>query len=62
LRELEKATISGKKKGSAEQTQTAMFYQKVSDCIAKKGIGVKEMITKYIERGAKVSDQTGENR
>jgi Rod binding domain-containing protein len=61
LKELEKAMPSIKK-SYAEQTQMSLFYEKVSDVLAKKGIGIKEMIAKYTERGAKVLDKNGENR
>jgi Rod binding domain-containing protein len=61
LKELEKAMHSTKK-SYAEQTQLSLFYEKVGDVLAKKGIGIKEMIAKYAERGAKAFDQNGENR
>jgi Rod binding domain-containing protein len=61
LKELEKATYSTKK-SYAEQTQMSLFYEKVGEVMAKKGIGIKEMIAKYAERGAKVLDENGENR
>jgi Rod binding domain-containing protein len=60
LKELEKATNISKK-GCAEQTQMSLFYEKIADVVAKKGIGIKEMITKYAERGAKVFHGKGEN-
>jgi Rod binding domain-containing protein len=53
LKEIEKAAHSAKK-SYAEQTQMSLFYEKVADVLAKKGIGIREMITKYTERGAKV--------
>src|SRR5512135_3369853 len=53
LKELEKATCSTKK-SYAEQTQMSLFYEKVADVLAQKGIGIKEIIAKYAERGAKV--------
>jgi Rod binding domain-containing protein len=39
--------------------QMSMFYEKVADYLAKKGLGVKEVIAKYAERGAKVSEMNG---
>jgi Rod binding domain-containing protein len=59
LKEFDRA-MSITKKGYAEQMQMSMFYEKVGDFLAKKGIGVKEVIAKYAERGAKVSDVNGE--
>jgi Rod binding domain-containing protein len=61
LKEFEKAMHSTKK-SCAEQTQMSLFYEKVGDFLAKKGIGIKDMIAKYAERGVKVSDDKGENR
>ncbi len=54
LKEFEK-TVHHSKKGYAEQTHMSLVYEKVGDYLAKKGIGIKEMLTKYAERGAKVS-------
>jgi len=48
------------KKSFAEETQMSLFYEKVADIIAKRGIGLKEMLSRYMERGAKVSDKNGE--
>lgn len=50
------------KKSYAEQTQMSLFYEKIGDFVAKKGIGIKDMIAKYVERGAKVLDGNGENK
>jgi|WetSurMetagenome_2_1015567.scaffolds.fasta_scaffold43288_3 Rod binding domain-containing protein len=61
LKEFEKATHSTKK-SYAEQTQMSLFYEKVGDVLAKKGIGIRDMIAKYTERSVKVSDDKGENR
>lgn len=60
LKELDKA-MRITKRSFAEETQMSIFYEKVGDFMAKKGIGIKEMLTKYIERGAKVSPRKGEN-
>jgi Rod binding domain-containing protein len=48
------------KKSYAEDAEMSIFYEKVGDLLAKKGIGIKEMIVRYAERGAKVSDMNGE--
>jgi len=61
LQEFAKATQMTKK-SFAEETQTSLFYEKVADIMAKKGIGLKEMLLKYTERGAKVSGKNGENK
>lgn len=61
LREFGKA-IQSTKKSCAEETQMSLFYEKVGDALAKKGIGIKEMITRYAERGVKVFHGNGENR
>jgi Rod binding domain-containing protein len=60
LKELDKATHITKR-GFAEETQMSIFYEKVGEFMAKKGIGIKDMLMKYIERGAKVSPKKGEN-
>jgi Rod binding domain-containing protein len=61
LKELDKATHITKK-SYAEETQKSIFYEKVAEFMAKKGIGIKETIMKYLERGgAKVSGKNGEN-
>ena len=61
LQEFAKATQMTKK-SYAEETQTSLFYEKVSEIMAKRGIGLKEMLLRYTERGAKVSGGNGENR
>jgi len=60
LQEFAKATQMTKK-SFAEETQSSLFYEKVADIMAKKGIGFKEMLLRYTERGAKVSGKIGEN-
>lgn len=59
LKELDKA-MRITKRSFAEETQMSIFYEKVGDFMAKKGIGIKEMLVKYVERGAKVSPKKGE--
>ena len=61
LQEFAKATQMTKK-SYAEETQMSLFYEKVADIMAKKGIGLKEMLSRYAERGAKVSGKNGENK
>jgi Rod binding domain-containing protein len=61
LKECEKS-VSAAKKSYAEQTQISLFYEKVADALAKKGMGVKEILSKYLERAAKVSGKSVENR
>ena len=59
LKEVQRAT-SLTKKSYAEQMQMSIFYEKVADSLARKGIGIKDMIARYAERGPKVSDMNGE--
>ncbi len=59
LKELERTTHLTKK-SYGEQTSMSIFYEKVGDFLAKKGIGLKEMVTKYAERGAKVFAKSGD--
>jgi len=61
LQEFAKATQMTKK-SYAEETQMSLFYEKVGDIMAKRGIGLKEMLSRYAERGAKVSGKNGEKR
>ncbi len=61
LQEFAKATHLTKK-SYAEETQMSLFYEKVGDIMAKKGIGLKEMLSKYADRGAKVSGENGEKK
>jgi Rod binding domain-containing protein len=61
LKELEKVTHVSKK-SQIEQTYMSVVYEKVAECLAKKGIGIKEMLNKYNERtNVKVSDPKGDN-
>lgn len=61
LKEFEKTIHSTTKKSYAEETQMSLFYEKIGDFMAKKGIGIKEMIVRYAERGTKVFHGNGEN-
>ena len=63
LNQLQKTTGSSEK-SYAEQTYFSMFNQKVAEFVAKKGIGVKDVLMRYLERGqsSKVSGGTADNR
>jgi Rod binding domain-containing protein len=61
LKEFGKA-MNVTKKSYAEQTQMSLFYEKIGEFVAKKGIGIKDMIARYTERGAKVLHGNGEKR
>lgn len=51
LKELDKATKLSEK-GYMEETYMSVIYDKVSQFLAKnKGIGIKEMLMRYSERG-----------
>jgi Rod binding domain-containing protein len=41
-------TAQVRKKGYMEETYMAMVNQQVGECLARKGIGIKEMILKYL--------------
>ena len=49
LKEMGKASQLTKK-GYAEETEMSIFYEKVGDYLAKRGIGIKEAIMKYLTR------------
>jgi Rod binding domain-containing protein len=63
LNQLQKTTGSSEK-SYAEQTYFSMFHEKVAEFAAKKGIGVKEILMRYMERvqSAKVSEGKADNR
>lgn len=59
LKELDKTTKL-KEKGYMEETYMSIVYEKVSQFLAKnKGIGIKEMLMRYTERGGLSSDENG---
>jgi Rod binding domain-containing protein len=61
LKEMEKNTHQNKK-GYMEQTYMSVVYEKVADHLAKKGLGIKDMLMKYLERAdAKVLRPKGDN-
>ncbi len=63
LNQLQKTTGSTGK-SYAEQTYFSMFHEKVAEFVAKKGIGIKDVLMRYLERGqhAKVPAETADNR
>lgn len=62
LNELQKTTDLSEK-SSAEQTYFSMLNEKVAEVVAKKGIGVKDMLLRYLQGGKnpKVLDGTADN-
>ena len=62
LKEMDKATHITKK-SFMKETYSSITYEKLGEYAAKKGIGIKDMLLKYMERGgeAKVSNETGDN-
>ena len=62
LNQLQKATGSSQK-SYAEQTYFSMFHEKVAEFVAKKGIGIKDVLMRYLERqeSSKVSAGTADN-
>ena len=50
-------------KSYTQETEMSIFYEKAADYMAKKGIGIKEVITKYLTRNdAKVFSGNGEHK
>lgn len=61
MKELGKTT-QGTKKSYSEQTYMSMMYEKIGDCLSKKGLGIKDMLIKYAEdRNIKVLKEKGDN-
>jgi Rod binding domain-containing protein len=61
MKELEKTTQSSKK-NYTEQTFKSIMYEKMGDCLSKKGLGIKDMIIKCKEdRNIKVLKEKGDN-
>jgi len=60
LKELEK-TVQSSKKSHTEQTYMSLVYEKVGDFMAKKGIGIKEMLVENMEKKAKVLEKKSDN-
>ncbi len=62
LKEMGK-TASFTQKSYTEETEMSIFYEKASEFMAKKGIGIKEVITRYLTRNdAKVFSGNGEHK
>jgi Rod binding domain-containing protein len=51
-------------KSQAEQTFFSMFNEKIGEVLAKKGIGITDILMRYVEhaQNAKVSGEKGDNR
>ncbi len=49
LNQLQK-TVSSSEKGFAEQTYFSMLNQRVAEVAAKRGIGIKDMLMRYVGR------------
>ena len=61
MKELEKTTHSSKK-NYTEQTYMSIMYEKMGDFLSKKGLGVKDMLVKYMDnRNIKVIKEKGDN-
>lgn len=63
LKELGKTTQLAKK-SYREETYNSIMYEKLGECLAKKGVGIKEMLMKYMERTetSKVLEESGDNK
>ncbi len=57
LKELQKTTLSSEK-SYAEQTYFSMFHEKVAEFVAKKGIGIKDKLMRYLEHNHKAQINT----
>ena len=61
LKDLQKFT-GASEKGFMEQTYHSILNEKMADFLANKGIGIKELLMRYMEQGnAKVSDTGADN-
>jgi len=60
LKEMEKTTNSSNK-SYMKQTYMSIMYEKVGDYMAKKGIGIKEMIAEHLQKNIKVLKEKGDN-
>ncbi len=62
LKEFEK-TARFTKKGYAEETYMSVVHEKVAEVLAKKGLGIKEMLSRYADRtDVKVFTGKGDNK
>ncbi|HOJ44229.1 MAG TPA: rod-binding protein [Syntrophorhabdaceae bacterium] len=60
LKEMEKTTNSSNK-SYMRDIYMSIMYEKVGDYIAKKGIGIKDMIAEYLQKNIKVLKEKGDN-
>ncbi len=62
LQECQK-TVSFSEKNNSEQTYFSMMNERVAEVVARKGIGVKEMLMRYLKdtQNAKVMQETADN-
>ncbi|MCX7965209.1 MAG: hypothetical protein N2596_01090 [Syntrophorhabdaceae bacterium] len=60
MKEMEKTT-NGTNKSFMKQTYMSVMYEKLGDYIAKKGIGIKEMIAEHLKKNIKVLKEIGDN-
>ena len=61
MKEMGKATHTSKK-SFAEETYMTLMYEKVADYLSKKGLGIKDMLVKYMDdRNIKVLKEKGDN-
>jgi Rod binding domain-containing protein len=61
IKEMGKTTC-GSKKSYAEDTYMTLMYEKAADYLSKKGLGVKDMLVKYMDdRNIKVFKEKGDN-
>jgi Rod binding domain-containing protein len=55
-------TACASKKNFAEDTYMTLMYEKVADYLSKKGLGIKDMLVKYMDdRNIKVFKEKGDN-
>ena len=61
MKEMEKTTHTSKK-SYTEETYMTLMYEKVADYLSKKGLGIKDMLVKYMgDRNIKVFKEKGDN-
>lgn len=60
LKEMEK-TVSSSDRSFMKQTYMSVMYEKLGDYIAKKGIGIKDIISEHMKKNIKVLKEMGDN-
>jgi Rod binding domain-containing protein len=61
MKEMGKTTC-GSKKNFTEDTYMTLMYEKAADYLSKKGLGIKDMLVKYMDsRNIKVLKEKGDN-